>query len=184
MASVNYTLRNFVHCDTAAINHVAMEAFKEYQQAYSDWTAFSNSIGNMAALSNSGELVVATAGRSIIGAVVYVGPEKPKSPFFEPAWSIIRMLVVHPESRGQGIGRALTEECIRRARRDTASCIALHTTSIMKMALTMYLKMGFEFHREAPTIFGVPYGIYLKQLNRVPTKHKKDKEKGRVTTRT
>ena len=78
------------------------------------------------------------------------------------------MLVVAPLSRGVGIGRALTEECIRRARRDRAPLIALHTTPIMKVALPMYERMGFNHQREAPPIFGVPYDIYVKRLTAQP----------------
>ena len=97
---------------------------------------------------------------------MYVGPGKPKNTFFKLEWPIIRMLVVDPAYRGQGIGRALTEECVRRARRYESLVIALHSAPIMKVALPMYQRMGFEFHCDAPAaIFGVPYGIYLKQLS-------------------
>jgi ribosomal protein S18 acetylase RimI-like enzyme len=74
------------------------------------------------------------------------------------------MLVVDPAQRGKGVGRALTDECLRRARRDGASVIALHTSPIMTVALSMYLRMGFERLRDAPPIYGVPYAVYLKAL--------------------
>jgi ribosomal protein S18 acetylase RimI-like enzyme len=72
---------------------------------------------------------------------------------------------VTPKARGFGIGHRLAEECIRRAQRDEAPLLALHTTPIMQVALPMYERMGFRFHGEAPTIFGVPYGIYIKHLD-------------------
>lgn len=72
--------------------------------------------------------------------------------------------MVAPPYRGLGIGRALTEECIHRAERDGAPLIALHTTPIMKVALPMYERMGFEYERDVPPIFGVPYAIYLKRI--------------------
>ena len=100
----------------------------------------------------------------VAGSVVYVGPGKPKRDIFQIEWPIIRMLVVEPAARGCGIGGALTNECIRRAERDDATVIALHTSPIMKVALPMYERMGFEFLREAPSTFGVPYGIYIKNL--------------------
>ena len=74
------------------------------------------------------------------------------------------MLVVDPAARGQGIGRQLTEECLRRAERDQASVIALHTTPIMTVALPMYQRMGFARVRDAPDILGVPYAVYVKAL--------------------
>lgn len=161
---MSYLLRDFRAEDADAVNRVALAAFDEYRAAYSDWPTLSRGIGNMSALASDGEIIVAATPALIVGAVAYVGPGKPKAAFFESAWPIVRMLVVLPEFRGRGIGRALTNECIRRACRDGAGCIALHTTPIMKVALPMYQRMGFEFQRNAPAIFGVPYGIYLKQL--------------------
>lgn len=38
----------------------------------------------------------------------------------------------------------------------------------MKVALPLYERMGFVFHQEAPKIFGVSYGVYLKKLDVVP----------------
>lgn len=157
-------IRNYTSADADAVNRVALEAFAEYEEAYSDWPAFSRVIGNMSALAANGELIVATRDDRIVGAVAYIGPGIEKSSFFDRDWSIIRMLVVTPSSQGQGIGRALTDECVCRARRDASPVIALHTSPLMKAALTLYARMGFEWVEKAPDIYGVPYGIYLKRL--------------------
>jgi len=74
------------------------------------------------------------------------------------------MLVVDPAFRGKGIGQALSDACIARARRDGAPIIALHTSPIMSVALPMYLKMGFTKAYDAPPIFGVAYAVYTKAL--------------------
>jgi ribosomal protein S18 acetylase RimI-like enzyme len=74
------------------------------------------------------------------------------------------MLVVDPARRGAGLGRALSEECVRRARRDGSALIALHTSPIMGVVLAMYLRMGFELRYKAPPIYGVPYAVYAKKL--------------------
>jgi len=58
-------------------------------------------------------------------------------------WPTIRLLAVHPESRGQGIGKALIHECIRRARQAGAEFITLHTREMMKAAMRLYEQMGF-----------------------------------------
>lgn len=157
-------LRNFQPSDAASVNEVALSAFDELRPHYSDWASFSKIIGNIAALANSGELIVALADNQVAGAVTYVGPGKPKKGFFPDEWPILRMLVVAPKYRGLGLGRELTKECIRRALRDRAEVIALHTSPIMNVALPMYQRMGFTFERDAPSIFGVPYGIYVKKL--------------------
>ena len=47
---------------------------------------------------------------------------------------------------------------------DNSPVIALHTSAIMTVALPMYIRMGFERHRDAPAVYGVPYAVYLKRL--------------------
>jgi ribosomal protein S18 acetylase RimI-like enzyme len=162
---MNCHLSEFTPADAEAINQIAIAAFAQYQHAYEDWAVFSSRIGNMAALAESAELIVARVDGRIAGAVAYMGPGKEKAPFFSREWPILRMLVVEPHFRGRGIGHALTQECIRRAVRDNAPLIALHTSHIMKVALSMYERMGFRFAREAPTICGVPYGVYVLKLH-------------------
>jgi ribosomal protein S18 acetylase RimI-like enzyme len=168
---MNYEIRNFRTGDAAGVNNVALAAFEQYRSAYSDWVAFSRNIGDVASLAETNEVIVADAGSDVGGAVVYVGPGKPKPSHFNLEWPLIRILSVLPSYRGHGIGRALTEECIRRARRDGALVISLHTAHMMKVALPMYRRMGFEFYGDAPPLFGVPYGIYLKRLNTLQDAH-------------
>lgn len=159
-----YDIRDFMPEDASAVNAVALAAFEQYRGEYSDWPDFARQVGAMASLAESGEIVVALSNGRIAGAVAYFGPHAVKPAMFDPAWPVIRMLVVDPSERGQGLGRALTEECIRRARRDGASQIALHTSPIMQVALAMYLRQGFVPLRETTPLFGVPYCIYLKSL--------------------
>ena len=157
-------LREFCATDAEKINRLAVTAFEEFGGNYSDWPALATFYGRMADLSRSGEIVVAEIAADIVGAVAYIPPNQRKAHYFDQAWPIIRSLVVDPKSRGAGIGRALTLECIKRARRDGSPVIALHTSAIMKVALAMYLRMGFEWHHDAPAVYGVPYAVYLKTL--------------------
>jgi ribosomal protein S18 acetylase RimI-like enzyme len=46
--------------------------------------------------------------------------------------------------RGQGIGRLLTKECIRKAKDKKVTQVIIHTTMAMQTAWNMYLKMGFK----------------------------------------
>jgi GNAT superfamily N-acetyltransferase len=159
-----FTLRDFGAADAAAVNALGVAAFEAYRDAYSDWPGFRSRIAAMAALAATGEIIVAEQDGRLVGAVVYIGPGKPKNDFFQAEWPIMRMLVVAPEAQGQGVGRALAHECIRRARRDGASVFALHTSALMRVALPMYERMGFRRHADAPAIHGVSYGIYLLDL--------------------
>jgi ribosomal protein S18 acetylase RimI-like enzyme len=157
-------LRDYRDNDAEAIVRVALAAFAQFEKDYSDWPLFNTHVAKMPELAKTGEIIVAEDGGKVVGAVAYVGPLAPKAAFFEPNWPVIRMLVVDPAARGKGIGRQLTEECLRRAERDQAGVIALHTTPIMTVALPMYLRMGFVRVGEAPDILGVPYAVYVKAL--------------------
>ena len=157
-------VRDFCKTDATAVSRLAVAGFEEFRSAYSDWPAMSASISQMPALATVGEVIVAELDEMLVGAVAYVAPGRPKASFFDTTWPIVRMLVVDPAVRGRGSGRALMEECCRRARRDGSSVIALHTSPIMTVALSMYRRMGFEYQRDAPPIYGVPSAVYLLRM--------------------
>ena len=159
-------LRDFRPADAQCINALAVAAFEQFKDAYTDWPAFRPKIASMSALAGTGEIIVAACGESIVGAVAYIGPGKEKASFFDVEWPIMRMLVVAPEARGLGVGRALAEECLARATRDGAGRFALHTSELMQVALPMYQRMGFRWHSAAPDIHGVKYGVYIKELTK------------------
>jgi GNAT superfamily N-acetyltransferase len=158
-------VREYLPRDSAQVNALAVQAFEQFSEAYEDWPAFRAKIGKMSALAEVGEVIVAEVEGQIVGAVAYVGPEAPKAECFRPEWPIMRMLVVAPDARGRGIGRALAQECLRRAKRDGASMFALHTSKLMEVALPMYQRMGFKRRSDAPAIHGVKYGVYVKELD-------------------
>jgi len=157
-------LRDFRPADAPQVNHLALAAFDQFKTHYRDWPAMAASLARTAALAKDGEMILAQCDNNIVGAVVYVPPGRAKPSCFEIGWPIIRMLVVDPDHRGSGAGRALTEECIARARRDGSPVVALHTSPFMTVALSMYLRMGFELLRDGPSVFGAPTAVYLKKL--------------------
>jgi ribosomal protein S18 acetylase RimI-like enzyme len=158
-------IRDFQLADTAPVNRVALAAFAQYQTSYSDWEAVARGVGQMASLADQAQLIVAEVNGALAGAVAYCPPEsRPRADFFEPGSAIIRMLVVDPVARGQGVGRQLTQECIARARKDAATLISLHTSPVMHVALAMYLRLGFRLRAEVPDRFGVPYAVYVLDL--------------------
>jgi ribosomal protein S18 acetylase RimI-like enzyme len=54
------------------------------------------------------------------------------------------MLGVDPAARKKGVGRALVQETIDRARRAGKHSVLLRTTPLMQVAQAMYRSMGFE----------------------------------------
>src|SRR5436190_14962436 len=134
-------IRDYQSSDAEDLNLLAIAAFGQFRDHYQDWPAMLAGLSKTSDLSASGEVIIAELQARFAGAVAYFGPHRPKAAFFDQSWPIIRMLVVDPLFRGKGIGLALTNECIARARRDSAPLIALHTSPIMTVALPMYLKM-------------------------------------------
>jgi GNAT superfamily N-acetyltransferase len=157
-------LRDYESGDAEDLNRIAVAAFDQFRDHYGDWPAMRAGLSKASDLSASGEVIVAKLQDEFAGAVAYFGPNSQKAAFFDQRWPVIRMLVVDPAFRGKGVGRALSDECIARARRDGSPIIALHTSPIMSVALPMYLKMGFVKAYDAPPIFGVAYAVYTKAL--------------------
>jgi ribosomal protein S18 acetylase RimI-like enzyme len=143
------------------VNAVARAAFDEYEGEYEDWPSFIEGIARMADLAADGDLFVAELGGVIVGAVVHVGPGRPRSAIFPDDWSVIRMLVVAPEARGQGAGRQLVAACLACAQVAGAPVVGLHTTPVMASALRLYTAIGFRRDRDLAPIRGVAYGRYV-----------------------
>ncbi len=157
-------IRDYRPAEAEDLNRMAVSAFGEFRHHYTDWPAMRAGLLKTSELGASGEVIVVEFQNQFAGAVAYFGPDAPKAAFFDQSWPVIRMLVVDPAFRGKGLGRALSEECIARAKRDGSPVIALHTSPIMTVALPMYLRMGFVKVHDAPPVFGAPCAVYTKAL--------------------
>jgi ribosomal protein S18 acetylase RimI-like enzyme len=109
-------------------------------------------------------LVALSPDDSIVGAVVYIGDMmyygSGGTATLEINAAGFRLLAVDPVARGQGIGRLLTEECIKKAREKKLNQVIIHTTKAMQLAWSMYENMGFkrsedlDFMQEQLPVFG------------------------------
>ena len=156
-----FTIRAAREPEREAADQVARRAFAEYEHDYPDWRPVLDGGNPMSKIAAEGELLVAEVDGAIVGCVGYIPPGRSRDPVFEKEWAALRFMAVDPAHRGQGISRALAEECARRAKRDGAKALALFTSPAMKIAIAMYKRMGFEFQREIAPVHGMAAELYL-----------------------
>jgi len=150
-------LRELRDDELQALGELLVAAYTQYfpTEPLSDeqrrpWEEYRENMADVASRIEKSDQIVAELDGRLVGGVTFYRPGKldldtdTEDLATPPDWAGIRLLGVHPDARGLGIGRLLTEECIRRARALGASSVALHTTELMKVARAMYERMGFE----------------------------------------
>ncbi|MEZ4983944.1 MAG: GNAT family N-acetyltransferase [Saprospiraceae bacterium] len=100
----------------------------------------------------------------IVG-VAYFVPSGNPTEIFEASWSYLRMVGVHPDYQGNGIGHQLTQLCIEFAKQSNEQVIALHTSEFMNSARYVYEKLGFKKIKELQPLFGKKYWLYQMMLS-------------------
>ncbi len=81
---------------------------------------------------------------SVLGGITYVPPgPNPMAEHVEDGVASIRMLAVSDRARRRGVGLALTEAVLGRARSDGAVGMVLHSTPPMTAAHRLYEGLGF-----------------------------------------
>ena len=132
--------------DLDQVSLLIRDAYQEYQVNFSPevWERYSRDIMDVRSRLDTSELIVAENSGRLVGAVTFYPNTSPSDQGGWPAgWTGIRLLAVHPDARGMGIGRVLMDECLRRSRLLSATALGLHTTELMAVAQGMYERMGF-----------------------------------------
>lgn len=109
-------------------------------------------VGELTAKPETELLVAVSSDEAIAGVVVYFGDMK----YYgsggiatqEQNCAGFRLLAVSPEARGHGVGKLLTNECIRKAKDKNLRQLIIHTTKAMQTAWKMYEQLGFNRSEE------------------------------------
>ncbi|HLF78568.1 MAG TPA: GNAT family N-acetyltransferase [Dehalococcoidia bacterium] len=147
--------------EVAVAGAVVRAAYDQFKADYpsESWERWIAMIGDLSHYADDGQILVAERDGEIIGSVTFY-PDASKSGQGDwPAGSAgILRLAVLPSHRGGGLGRALVEECMRRAQDLGVPSVALHTTEWMAVARPMYERIGFyqapefDFHTRTGVI--------------------------------
>jgi ribosomal protein S18 acetylase RimI-like enzyme len=129
-----------------AIEALVKAAYREFQPLFPEkmWLGWMNNISKVI-YGETGILLAAADSRgNILGAVKFY-PDAAQAALgvWPPGTASMRILAVHPASRGRGIGRLLVQECLRRARELAVSEIYLYTGPFMHAARRLYEQLGF-----------------------------------------
>jgi ribosomal protein S18 acetylase RimI-like enzyme len=150
-----------------AVSKLTREAYLQYKTSIPEpaWKDYLEDIMDVRSRYKLADIIVAEMKGRLVGTVtLYLKNPNSFGEGWPKDWAGIRLLGVHPEYRGRGVGRALMEECVRRCREKGISTIGLHTSELMEIARKMYEKMGFkrapefDFH-PAPGITVMAYRL-------------------------
>jgi GNAT superfamily N-acetyltransferase len=162
--------------EVRAAGQVTVEANAEFAPTAAEqrevWADYVRSQADAATRAADGALLVAVDGAAgdgaagdVVGTVTLYLEPTAHSNQWRPDDPIFRFLAVAPAARGRGIGRALFEECLHRARAAGKQRMALHTTAGQKLARGMYERAGFVREPEGDIMLpGVTIVAYARNL--------------------
>lgn len=116
-------------------------------------------------------LVAVSANGKIGGGVIYIGDMayygSGGTATQEINASGFRLLAVDPDVRGQGLGKLLSTECIKKAKQLKQNQFIIHSTKAMNIAWKMYENLGFRRAKDLDFKQGelAVYGFRLSLLN-------------------
>jgi len=134
--------------EVAAAGRVTVAANAEFAPADPDdpfttsWGRYLVEMADAGRATSGATLLVAVEDRRVVGTVtLYLSATSEQ---WRPDDAMFRFLAVDPAARGRGVGRALFQACLDRARAAGKRRMALHTTEWMATARAMYERAGFR----------------------------------------
>jgi len=148
------TIRDAREEDLHVVSALLVDAYGQYllppreltAEERAAWDGYRRNIADVWSRTPISSTIVAERDGKLLGSVNYYAPGQADSQdgAWPEGWASIRLLGVSPQARGLGIGRALMNECLRRAHADGATTMGLHTTTLMNVARRMYVRLGFK----------------------------------------
>lgn len=152
MYKQNWIVRNALPGEFKEVGELMVRAYSQLEgfPKESDQPNYYKMLANIGELvDNPGTalLVAVSPDEKIGGGVVYFSDMKfygsGGTATLEKNAAGFRLLAVDPSERGQGIGKLLTNECIRKTKEKKIGQLIIHTTKAMQTAWKMYEGLGF-----------------------------------------
>lgn len=139
------TLREATGEELAGVPAILHSAYREHRPHFPPavWRAYRGELEAAADPPAGGAVILAVRAGTAVGTVTFYPDAAADAHPWPPATACLRLLAVHAEARGAGVGQALVTECIARARRAGASSLGLHTAPFMAAANRLYAAAGF-----------------------------------------
>jgi GNAT superfamily N-acetyltransferase len=173
MNNFNYIVRNAFPSEFTAIGKLLISVYSQLDgfPKEDEQPNYYKMLANIGDFTNHPEtelLVAVDNNNTILGAVVYFNDmqyygsggiatkEKNAAGF--------RLLGVDDNARGKGIGKLLTQECIRKATQNNLNQVIIHSTLAMQTAWKMYENLGFQRSEDLDFMQGelAVFGFRLK----------------------
>jgi GNAT superfamily N-acetyltransferase len=153
MSKQEYIIRNALPAEFAEIGKLMVTVYSQLEgfPKEAEQPNYYNMLANIGELTTQPgtELIVAVSPEGkIAGAVVYFSDMK-----YYGSGGIatqeqnacgFRLLAVDVSARGQGLGKLLTTECLKKAKEKQVKQMIIHSTMAMQTAWKMYEKLGFK----------------------------------------
>jgi GNAT superfamily N-acetyltransferase len=155
-----FSIRLAVESELDDIAVLFAPALDPYRGSGSDWIldAYLADLVDVRSRFETAETYIALRDERIVGSVAFYPDVVLEGWSSLPSgWAGFRALVVDPRARGAGIGRALVERCLERAREVGAPTLGIHTIPLLADAVRLYERLGFtrcpEFDLPAADVF-------------------------------
>jgi len=164
-----YTIRNAKPEEFEELGQLMVEVYSQLegfpkQSEQPEYYKLLAGIGELTKKPNTELIVAVSPEGKIAGGVVYFSDMQyygsGGTATQEKKASGFRLLAVAPAFRKQGIGKLLTNECIRKAKELKQAQVIIHSTKAMQIAWKMYEELGFkrskdlDFIQEELPVFG------------------------------
>ncbi|MBE9463999.1 GNAT family N-acetyltransferase [Dyadobacter subterraneus] len=156
------------HSDLHELRNLGLISFGQFKDILTpeNWEKLRKSLADENTylnLLNQSKAFIYLSDKKIVGVAYFIANGNPTE-IYLPDWCYVRMVGVHPDFSGRGIGRKLMQHCITHAKKTGEKTIALHTSEFMDAARHIYEKLGFIRLREIEPRFGKKYWIYTLEL--------------------